>query len=92
MKNAIVTGGTSGIGRAVAEMLLAKGYHVIITYAYDSNAAEALKEMRQISPEVEIHEIDQTQRTATYAFLDYVKSSFKHVDCRNYPQELFQRL
>ena len=81
MKNAIVTGGTSGIGRAVAEMLLAKGYHVIITYAYDSNAAEALREMRQISPEVEIHEIDQTQRTATYAFLDYVKSSFKHVDC-----------
>lgn len=81
MKNAIVTGGTSGIGRAVAEMLLAKGYHVIVTYAYDSNAADVLKEMRMISPEVEIHEIDQAKRESTYAFLDYVKSAFNHVDC-----------
>jgi len=81
MKNAIVTGGTSGIGRAVAEMLLTKGYHVMITYAYDSNATKALEEMSKISPEVEIHEIDQTRRESTYSFLEYVKANFKHIDC-----------
>ena len=32
MKNAIVTGGTSGIGLGVARMLLSKGYRVFATY------------------------------------------------------------
>ena len=32
MKNAIVTGGTSGIGYGVAMMLLGKGYRVYATY------------------------------------------------------------
>ncbi|MBO5601083.1 MAG: SDR family NAD(P)-dependent oxidoreductase, partial [Prevotella sp.] len=31
MKYAIVTGGSSGIGKGVAKMLLGKGYHVFIT-------------------------------------------------------------
>lgn len=32
MKYAIVTGGTSGIGFGVADMLIKKGYHVFATY------------------------------------------------------------
>ena len=36
MKTAIVTGGTSGIGLGVAEMLAVKGYHVYVTYAHNA--------------------------------------------------------
>jgi 3-oxoacyl-[acyl-carrier protein] reductase len=46
MKYAIVTGGSRGIGRAVAVKLAALGYNILITYK--SNDAEALKTVSMI--------------------------------------------
>lgn len=40
MRRALVTGGTKGIGRGVAEMLLREGYHVTVTYSTDGVAAD----------------------------------------------------
>lgn len=40
MKYAVVTGSTKGIGRAIAEKLLAHGYHVIVNYAADDESAQ----------------------------------------------------
>lgn len=39
-KYALVTGGTRGIGYAVAELLIDHGYNVIITYSADSHKAD----------------------------------------------------
>ena len=39
MKTALVTGGSRGIGRAVAIRLTAMGYHVLINYVSNENAA-----------------------------------------------------
>lgn len=43
VKNAIVTGGTKGIGKGVVDMLLKEGYDVTTTYSSDDSAAETLR-------------------------------------------------
>jgi len=43
MKQALVTGSTKGIGLAVAEALLARGYFVYLNYARDDASAAALQ-------------------------------------------------
>ena len=73
MKNAIVTGGTSGIGLGVAKMLLKKGYKVFVTYI-GSDFKEQIENY-------EAMKIDQTQRNEVYDFINYVKSQTDHVDC-----------
>ena len=39
-KYALVTGGSRGIGRAVAERLATDGYYVVINYKSNDNAAQ----------------------------------------------------
>ena len=73
MKNAIVTGGTSGIGLGVAKMLLGKGYRVFVTYV----GPEPVKIDDNYIP---IY-TDQTKREEVYKFLDEVKSLCDTIDC-----------
>lgn len=73
MKYAIVTGGTSGIGYGVAQMLISKGYYVFATYV-GPDFTEEIKNFKAIK-------IDQTQRNEVYRFIEYVKSKTSHVEC-----------
>ena len=73
MKYAVVTGGTSGIGLGVAQMLISKGYFVFTTYVGPDftdkiNNFEAIK-------------TDQSSREEVYSFIHYVKSKTDHLDC-----------
>lgn len=43
-KVVFITGGTKGIGRAVAECLAKSGYHVVLTFASDAEAAARTRE------------------------------------------------
>lgn len=73
MKYAIVTGGTSGIGFGVAEMLIKEGYYVFATYVgEDFNSA---------MPNFEAIKTDQTDRLEVYRFISYVKERIDHLDC-----------
>ena len=47
-KNALITGGTKGIGKSIATSLAGKGYDLILTYSTDQNAAqEAVTKLQQ---------------------------------------------
>ena len=63
MKYALVTGGSRGIGRAVAVRLAKEGYQVIINYA--SNQAEAEKTLEQINGQGEIMRFDVSDAQQT---------------------------
>ena len=73
MKYAVVTGGTSGIGFGVANMLREKGYYVFATYV-GQDFTEQLANFEAIKT-------DQTSRDDVYKFIEYVKSRCSHLDC-----------
>lgn len=69
MKNAIVTGGTKGIGLGIAKALLREGYFVYITYAGDQAAAQqADTELSAISLSFSIHCVNQADINAVHLF------------------------
>lgn len=73
MKYAVVTGGTSGMGYGVAQMLIGKGYKVFATYVGP--------DFEQEIDNFEAHKVDQSKREEVYQFISYVKSQTDHLDC-----------
>ena len=73
MKTAIVTGGTSGIGLGVANMLLSKGYRVYATYVGD-DFTETVENFMPIK-------VNQCNREELYSFIARIKKECTAVDC-----------
>lgn len=70
MKTVLVTGGVRGIGLAIAEKFLEKGYRVIVTYSKDEKSASIAK-----AKGLEVYRADvsnETEITALFARLDRV--------------------
>lgn len=80
MKNAIVTGGTKGIGKAIVKMLLSEGFYVFVTYSKDIEAAyDASCSFSTISDKYKIIQIDQRDLNEITRFVDSVKNVC--IDC-----------
>lgn len=81
MKNAIITGGTKGIGLSISEMLLKEGYFVTATYFHDEKAAlECSKRLLEISSQFEIVKVNQSNKVAMHEFAMHMKEK-KNIDC-----------
>lgn len=79
--NAIVTGGTKGIGLAVTKMLLQEGYVVTATYGHDSVAAENVrKELAAQGLPIEVVQAAQDGKAQMRALVEHMREK-GHVDC-----------
>jgi hypothetical protein len=80
-KVAIVTGGNSGIGRAIAVELAREGAALVINYVRDPAAAEALKqEIGQSGGQAITVQADVTQLADIQRLIDQAVQAFGRLD------------
>lgn len=81
MKNAIITGSTKGVGRAIAERLSAMGYRVWITARnqQDLDAAKAEMEKATGNP-VEAHAVDFSNSAEVESYAQAVLKGCERID------------
>ena len=77
----IVTGGTRGIGKGVAEAFLQAGAKVIATYRSDANAAQDFLESgEQYEGRLTVRQFDVSEHNEVVAFFRYVEENFEHFE------------
>lgn len=80
-KVALVTGGSRGIGAAIARRLAAEGAQVAITYAKDaSNAAAVVKGIEKAGGKAVAIQADSTDATATRNAVEKTVATFGRLD------------
>jgi 3-oxoacyl-[acyl-carrier protein] reductase len=78
---AVVTGGTSGIGRGIALRLLRAGYNVSITYSSnDAHANETLRLCHDIAPETLVVKADVRDGEAVASLMQQTVDTFGSLD------------
>ena len=76
-KVSIVTGGASGIGRAIAAELVARGSHVVIA---DLDATRAADTARALGPSTSVAQLDVTDAAAVTALVDRTVAEHGRLD------------
>lgn len=73
-KRVLITGGTKGIGRAVAEVFATKGYDILLTYASDEvAAADCVRELQsRYNVTIDAIKADSTKQQAIDDIYDYI--------------------
>ena len=79
---AVVTGGASGIGRAVAEVLASAGARVVVGDFNAAGAEETAAAIRKLGGEALAHEVDVSKREQTRALVERAVEAHQQVDAR----------
>ena len=76
MKTALVTGGSRGIGKAICVRLAAEGYHIIINYVSNDEAAQkTLEEVIAAGGTGELMKFDVSDHEATVSAVNAWQSA-----------------
>lgn len=80
-KVALVTGGSRGIGAAIAKRLAEEGAHVVISYSASPDKAEAVvKEIKTKGVQAQAFKADQSDSKQVEDFVKKVAKQFGHID------------
>lgn len=80
-KIALVTGGTSGIGKEIAKQLLLQGCFVFINFGHDDEQMfEAKKELKQISESFKFIKADVSKEEEVYIMMNKINEKFGKLD------------
>ncbi len=78
---AVITGGSRGIGKAVAELFATLGAHVVVNYVSDERAAEAVVErVKSIGGQAFSFKADVSQPAAAHKLIQATIEQFKRID------------
>ena len=80
-RNALVTGASRGIGRAIALKLASEGANIIVNYANSASSAEdVVTEIRELGVRAEAIQADVSDRSACEAMVDSAIKVFGQID------------
>jgi NAD(P)-dependent dehydrogenase (short-subunit alcohol dehydrogenase family) len=79
-KTAVVTGGGSGIGQAIAELFAKQGAHVAVFDLTEDAAADTAKHIREAGGKVSVHKVDVTKAAEIGAGMDAVVAATGRLD------------
>lgn len=80
--NAIITGGTKGIGFAIAQKLAHKGFNMALCSRNQEDLEKAKKSLLEVSPNIEVHifKADVSKKEEVVNFADFCLSKFEATD------------
>ena len=78
MKTVLITGGSRGIGKCIAENLAKDGYNVVLNYNKSEKQAKQIqKELKEKGINIEIYKADVSKREEVKKMVKQMKSGTK---------------
>ena len=80
-KTVLVTGGSRGIGRSIAELFAYKGYNVVVNYnSSEQDAMRLVNDLKSCKMHVESFKANVSNRSEVDSMIDFCIERFKSID------------
>jgi short-subunit dehydrogenase len=80
MTNAVITGGTKGIGRSLCQLFVAAGYNVATCSRNQDDLHLLKEELSHHNAEILVQKADLSKKNEIAAFASFIHESWSHVD------------